>query len=102
MCVKARRPGIIYIMENRKLKDRKLKVGDRVKIINTCLIEDYELGEVGTLTAVPTSDGEVTYTVDMGRSRRPDANETCWYLRKNHIELINEPGQLLFPFMEIL
>jgi len=98
MCVKARRPGIIYIMKNIKLK-----VGDKVKIINTSMIEDYELGKVGTIIEIRTYEFDsVTYTVDIGRPRRPNClgdNETCWYVHNSHIELVNETGQLLFPFM---
>ena len=86
------------------MSDRKFKVGDKVKIINASAIESYELNKIGTIVGTRGYDaGGIIYTVDMGRPRRrncPSDNETCWYLRETHIELINKPNeQLLFDFM---
>lgn len=85
------------------MSNRKFKVGDRVRIINTSMIEDYELNKIGTLVKVPINDYNSTYVVDMGRPRRPSVNgdnETCWWLQASMIELANKPNtQLLFEFM---
>ena len=80
------------------------KIGDRVKIINCCVIEPYELNKVGTIVDTAVYDaGRLTYIVDMGRPRRPDNDEddeTSWWLSAEHIELASKPNeQLLFNFM---
>ena len=82
------------------MNNRKFKVGDRVKIINTSMIEPYELNEIGVIVKVRHINFG-TYVVDMGRPRRKcEPALTCWYLRENAIELASKPNQqLLFSFM---
>jgi hypothetical protein len=84
------------------MKDKKLKVGDRVRIINASMIEFYELNKVGVIVEVRGNDyyGD-TYIVDMGRPRRErEPTMTCWFLSRNAIELVSKPNeQLLFNFM---
>ena len=78
------------------MNNRKLKVGDRVRIINCSAIESYELNKIGTIVGIPGS----SHIVDMGRPRRPGDDETCWWLQEGMIELISKPNtQLLFEFM---
>lgn len=83
------------------MSNEKLKVGDNVKIIDCSSIEPYELNKVGIIVEIRDYDDykHNIYVVDMGRPRRPDDNETCWYLYKKHIELVSKPNeQLLFEF----
>lgn len=87
------------------MSNKKFRTGDKVRIIDTRTIEDYELNKVGTIVDIYYTDecGMVTYVVDMGRPRRPNFsydNETCWWLRESRIELVSESNtQLLFDFM---
>ena len=86
-----------YIMINRKLK-----VGDKVKIINASAIEPCELNKVGIIVEVRYDDYyRSTCVVDMGRPRRErEPENTCWYLPEKYIELMSKPNQqLLFEFM---
>ena len=84
------------------MSNRKLKVGDRVKIINAFMTEPYELNKIGVIVNTQGYDaGSLTYVVDMGRPRRKcEPTLTCWYLQERNIELVNKPNtQLLFDFM---
>jgi len=76
-----------------------MKVGDRVKIIDTSWIEDYELGEIGIIVKIRgATNPEIE--VNMGRLRRPKVsdgqNKCCWFLRKEHLELVKLNKQLHF------
>lgn len=79
------------------MNDKKLKVGDKVRIIKVFSIEPCELNKMGVIS------GRVgnTYIVDMGRPRRErEPEETCWWLQESMIELVSKPNeQLLFNFM---
>lgn len=88
------------------MNNKKFKVGDRVRIINCCTIESYELNKVGIIVDIAVYDDDRTYysyVVDMGRKRRPESdcdNETCWWLNEKCIELVLQKNeQLLFEFM---
>ena len=80
------------------------KIGDKVRIIDCSSIEPYELNEIGVIVRTVDYDtGRLTYVVDMGRPRRPDAqwdDQACWWLQEKDIELVSKPNtQLLFDFM---
>lgn len=78
------------------------KVGDKVRIIDCCSIEPYELNKIGTIVKINDDNpGWITCVVDMGRPRRsPDDGSTCWYLSDRRIELVSKPNeQLVFDFM---
>ena len=81
------------------------KVGDKVKIINTRGIEPYEMGKAGRIKRLAHiyDNGNCTVVVDMGRRRRPNDPETCWWIPESCLELAIKKGeQLLFSFMEEL
>ncbi len=91
----------LRLLWNYNMNNKKFKVGDRVRIIDCASIESYELNKIGILVKIRDNFGDGlynTYVVDMGRPRRLDANETCWYLHKEHIELV-KGQQLEFDFM---
>ena len=84
------------------MSKRKFKIGDRVKIINACCIEPYELNKIGIIADIQKYNPEwSTYVVDMGRPRRKEEQTlTCWYLQEKYIELASKPNeQLMFDFM---
>jgi len=85
------------------MSNKKFKIGDRVKIINCCSIEPYELNKIGTIVQTQDYDtNSLTYVVDMGRPRRErEPKESCWWLGGEDIELVSELNQqLLFEFMK--
>jgi len=85
------------------MSNKKFKIGDRVKIINCCSIEPYELNKIGTIVQTQDYDTDsLTYVVDMGRPRRlREPTITCWYLSESAIELVSKLNeQLLFEFMK--
>lgn len=83
-----------------------MKVGDKVKIIDTSFIEPCELGKIGTIIEVDVYDCSYkpTMRVDMGRVRRkwrPEDKSTCWWLLEKHLELVSRIGmQLHFEFKD--
>lgn len=85
------------------MNKRKFKIGDKVRIINTSMIEPSELNKIGVIIKIENDEWNnyATYTVDMGRPRRyEEPDDTCWYLNENMIKLVNKPNkQLLFSFM---
>ena len=84
------------------MSNKKFKVGDRVRIINCCSIEPYELNKIGTIVGINDDNPDwIICVVDMGRPRRnEEPNETCWWLKDTKIELASKPNeQLLFSFM---
>lgn len=81
------------------MNNKKFKVGNRVRIIDTYLIDSCELNKMGVIVEVRGSNYS-TYVVDMGRPRRKRDGDTCWYLRESMIELVRKKNeQLLFDFM---
>ena len=83
------------------MDNRKFKIGDTVRIIDTSTIPDCELNKVGIIVNIERYSKLTTYTVDIGMPRRPnEPNETCWWLSGNCIELFPAKyEQLLFEFM---
>lgn len=86
------------------MNNTKFKVGDKVRIIDCSIIEPYEINKIGTIVKINDiydDNSYIDYVVDMGRPRRArEPDETCWWLRERHIELVSkQKGQLLFNFM---
>jgi len=68
------------------MKNIAFKIGDKVKIIDCCSIEPYELNKVGTIVKIRDEWGHKTFVVDMGRPRRShEPDITCWWLGRNAI-----------------
>lgn len=87
------------------MNNKKFKIGDKVRIIKCDNgVEPYELNKIGIIVNPNIKGGLMgdDYIMDMGRPRRVDEPETCWWVKEHMIELATKRGrQLLFDFMYI-